>query len=169
MKVKAEECPLLLHWDSGLSTWSWSFQWSVSLLAEAYLEVEGGQYHTAVAGVIKPQPTPTEHERVWEHKTRLVKQVWGFRQWPEVGERAEKLQKRGKIKKRKEKHTGNSMKMRKPWVSWKRWQSWKVSRGSAGGGVEKKGQVLAGSQHSFLNLEMYGLRYYIIIKNLMFL
>lgn len=53
MAVKAEECPLLFNWDWGWSTWFWSFHCSDSVLAEAYLEVEGGRYHSAAAWVIK--------------------------------------------------------------------------------------------------------------------
>lgn len=90
--MKAEECPLLSHGDRGPSTWSWSFGCSVSLLAEAYLEVEGGRYHTAAARVIKPQATSTERKREWEPKTRLAECVGGFRQWAGEEEvRAEKL------------------------------------------------------------------------------
>ena len=55
MALKAEECPLLQHWDQGRFTRSWSPHSSVSLLAETYSEVEGGRYHAADGEVIKPQ------------------------------------------------------------------------------------------------------------------
>lgn len=45
---------------------------AVSLLVEAYLEVEEGRYHTAVAEVIKPQATETEKARQWKRKARMA-------------------------------------------------------------------------------------------------